>query len=67
MKTMVANFRGLRVPEGRNLKQVLVGITQPDPKKIHGYGLGSEFHGYFRVGYPKRLVILGSFGNQIRG
>ena len=30
-------------------------------------GFVSEFHRYFRVGYPKRLVILGSFGYQTRG
>ena len=67
MKTMVANFRGPRVPEvrnlwqvplvpkGRNLRRVLVGITQPDPKKSTGMGwvgFVSEFHGYFWVVYP---------------
>ena len=82
MKTMVVNFRGPRVPEGRNLRwvlmvpkgrnlrRVLVGITRPDPKKSTGMGwvgFVSEFHGYFWVGYPKRLVILGSFGYQTRG
>ena len=52
MKTMVANFRGPRVPQGRNLRrvptvpkgrnlrQVLLGITQLNHQKIHGYGLG---------------------------
>ena len=70
MKTMVANFRGPRVPKGRNLRRVLVGITRPDPKKSTGMGwvgFVSEFHGYFWVGYPKRLVILGSYGYQTRG
>ena len=40
------------------------------PKKSTGMGwVGflSKFHGYFRVGYPKRLVILGSYGHQTRG
>ena len=82
MKTMVANFRGPRVPEGRNLRRVpmvpkgrnlrrvLVGITRPDPKKSTGMGwvgFVSEFHGYFWVGSPRNLVILGSFGYQTRG
>ena len=82
MKTRVANFRGPRVPEGRNLRWVPmvpksrnlrwvpIGISRPDPKKSTGMGwvgFVSEFHGYFRVGYPKSLVILGSFGYQTRG
>ena len=77
---MVANFRDPRLPEGRNLRQVpivlkgnilrrvLVGITRP--KKFMGMGwvgFDSKFHGYFRVGYPKRLIILGSFGYQTHG
>ena len=51
MKTMVANFRGPRVSEGKNLRRVLIGIIQrvysytlwyyPTlPEKIHRYGLG---------------------------
>ena len=49
------------VPKGRNLKRVLVGITRPNPKKSTGMGwvgFVSEFHGYFWLGYTKRLVIL---------
>ena len=39
----------------------------PKPESKFGHGLGwvgfvSGFHGYFPVGYPKRLLILGNFG-----
>jgi hypothetical protein len=53
------------VPKGRNLRWVPMGTQGYYPKESTGMGwvgFVSEFHGYFWVGYPKRLVILGSFG-----
>ena len=56
MKTMVANFRGPRVsegrnirrvpmvPKGRNLRRVLMGITRPDPKKSTGITVNNYSH-----------------------
>ena len=58
------------VPKGKNLRWVPMGTQGYYPKKSTGMGwvgFVSEFYGYFRVGYPKRLVILGSFGYQTRG
>ena len=65
MKTRVANFRGPRVPEGRNLRRVPMvpkgrnlrrvpmGITRPDPKKSTGMGW---------VGLGLSLNSMGIFG-----
>ena len=71
---MVPKGRKLRwvpmIPKGRNLRWVPMGTQGYYPKKSTGMGwvgFASRFHGYFRVGYPKRLVILGSFGYQTRG
>ena len=53
------------VPKGRNLRLVPMGTQGYYPKKSTGMGwvgFVSEFYGYFRVGYPKRLVILGVLG-----
>ena len=58
------------VPKGRNLRWVPMGTQGYYPKKSTGMGwvgFVSEFYGYFRVGYPKRLVISGSFGYQTHG
>ena len=48
-------IHGRRVPKG---------ITRKNPRVWVGFVSG--FHGYFRVGYPKRLLILGNFGYQIK-
>ena len=58
------------IPKGRNLRWVLMGTQGYYPKKSMGMGWVGfipELYGYFRVGYPKGLVILGSFGYQTRG
>ena len=76
--TMAANFLTLwvmgAVGNVKNLEchvktpTVLMTYIVPDPKKSTGMGwvgFVSELYGY-RVGYPKGLVILGSFGYQTR-
>ena len=78
--TMAANFLTLwvmgAVGNVKNLEchvktpTVLMTYIVPDPKKSTGMGwvgFVSAFHGYFWLGYPKRLVILGSFGYQTSG
>ena len=54
---------------GTHERRVPVGTQGYYPKKYTGMGwvgFVSGFHGYFRVGYPKRLLILGTFGYQIK-
>ena len=63
-------FSGRVIPMGTHGRRVPMGTQGNYPKKSKGMGwvgFVSEFHGYFRVGYPKKLVILGSFGYQTRG
>ena len=50
------------IPKGRNLRWVPMGTQGYYPKKSTGMGwvgFVSEFYWYFRVEYPKRLVVLG--------
>ena len=70
---MVSKGRKLKrvpmIPKGKNLRWVPMGTQGYYPKKSTGMGwvgFVSELYGYFRVGYPKGLVILGSFGYQTR-
>ena len=52
---------------GTHERRVPVGTQGYYPKKFTGMGwvgFVSGFHGYFRVGYPKRLLILGTFWYQ---
>ena len=61
---------GRQVPMGTHGRRVPMGTQGYYPKKSMGMGwvgFVSEFNGYFRVGYPKRLLILGTFGYQTRG
>ena len=69
---MVSKGRKLKrvpmIPKGKNLRWVPMGKQGYYPKKSTGMGwvgFVSELYGY-RVGYPKGLVILGSFGYQTR-